>query len=152
MEKFETSIRSTPDNEDTLNSYGDELVKHACRSSSGAVGYPLFSKAFEKFRMSRNVRKVLELGNILQNVRSPLGSFPGFLGAPSLFTLTASYLFALHTISSLGWVRSPFHSYLCSLVVSSPCYLSLSLSLSLSTLRYCLTLLSPLCSCSITCM
>lgn len=87
MSKFEASIRSTPDNRDTLDNYADVL----CQKANNSIGvssnfskcavrligtvhlvgndtYAYLSKAFEKYKMARSNEAIFKLGNNVQNL------------------------------------------------------------------------------------
>lgn len=67
MSKFEASIRSTPDNRDTLNNYADVLCQKA-NNSIGHDTYAYLAKAFEKYKMARSYEAIFKLGNNVQNL------------------------------------------------------------------------------------
>jgi Clustered mitochondria/Hom_end-associated Hint/Translation initiation factor eIF3 subunit 135/Leucine Rich repeat len=79
MRKFETSIRATPDNEATLNNYGDELVRHAQVNSSPLVAFEFLSKAFEKYKMAGNLERIAYLGEILDGMHDQYWQEPDLL-------------------------------------------------------------------------
>lgn len=87
MSKFEASIRSTPDNRDTLNNYADVLCQKANNSigmgkwgldafahhspggwPAGHDTYAYLAKAFEKYKMARSNEAIFKLGNNVQNL------------------------------------------------------------------------------------
>jgi hypothetical protein len=68
MSKFEASIRSTPDNSDTLINYGQVLKRKA--SPSGRGTYTYLVKAFEKYKMARSYDHIWKLGiNVQTNFK-----------------------------------------------------------------------------------
>jgi hypothetical protein len=68
MSKFEASIRSTPDNSDTLINYGQVLKRKASHSGRGTYTYLV--KAFEKYKMARSYDHIWKLGiNVQTNFK-----------------------------------------------------------------------------------
>jgi hypothetical protein len=65
MFKFEEAIRSTPDNQDTLNTYGDVLVKVADSSVSELDQEQYLTVAFEKYSLADNLNAILKLGLLI---------------------------------------------------------------------------------------
>ena len=65
--KFDGAVRSTPDNQATLDTYADVLRDRAARAAD-EDSLALYSKAFEKYCMARNWAQVATLGHHLVDV------------------------------------------------------------------------------------
>ena len=71
MHKFEMCIRSTPDSEDALISYGDELLRHSLKPGVPAhITSEYLQKALEKFKMARNFDGLVRLGATLTRLHT----------------------------------------------------------------------------------
>ena len=63
--KFDSAVRSTPDNVNTLLTYADVLRDRAAASWDDEDSLALYAKAFDKYRMARNWSAVARLGHHL---------------------------------------------------------------------------------------
>merc|ERR1712137_1168416 len=63
--KFDIAIQATPGNLETLNAYADFLVKYATRNPNRTDNIILFKRALEKYKTTKNYKKIFALAENL---------------------------------------------------------------------------------------
>ena len=69
MSKYETAIRTTPDNYYMLNHYADILTDFGkLKAEAQEKCSEYFEKAFQKYKVAKNFGAILELGKLIENL------------------------------------------------------------------------------------